>query len=72
MPSEQRSRTMRAVKDRDTKAELARHCVRRVLWPPGFPLVEALSSGDSAGACASLFAAITGRTASSDFFKPLS
>ena len=35
-----------------------------------FPLVEALSSGDSAEALAPLFAALTGRTASSDFFKP--
>ena len=47
-----------------------RHWVRRVLWQSGFPLVEALSSGDSAEARAPLFAALTGRTASSDFFKP--
>ena len=33
-------------------------------------MVEALSSDDSAGAHAPLFAAITGRTASSDFFQP--
>ena len=49
---------------------LTRHWVRRVLWQSGFPLVEALSSGDSAEARAPLFAALTGRTASSDFFKP--
>ncbi len=33
MPSEQRSRTMRAVKDRDTKPELA---VRRLLYRMGY------------------------------------
>ena len=49
---------------------LARHWVRRVLWQSEFPLVEALSSGDSAEARAPLFAALTGRMASSDFFKP--
>ena len=49
---------------------LARHWVRDVLWPSGFPLVEALSSGGSAAAPAPLFAALTGPTASSDFFKP--
>ena len=41
-----------------------------VLWQSGFPLVEALSSGDSAEARAPLFAALTGRMASSEFFKP--
>ncbi len=35
-----------------------RHCVRRVLWCPEFPLVEALSSANSAEA--PLFAAFTG------------
>ena len=49
---------------------LARHWVRCVLWQSGFPSVEALSSGDSAEARAPLFAALTGRTASSDFSKP--
>ena len=49
---------------------LARRWVRRVLWQSGFPLVEALSSGASAEARAPLFAALTGRMASSDFFKP--
>ena len=53
-----------------TTARYTRHCVRRVLWQSGFPLVEALSSGDSAEARAPLFAALTGRMASSDFFKP--
>ena len=51
-------------------ATLARHCVRRVLWLPGFPLVEALPSGSSAVALAPLFAAFTGSTAPSDFFIP--
>ena len=41
-----------------------------MLWRSGFPLVEALSSGDSAEALASLFAALTGRTAPSAFFIP--
>ncbi len=41
-----------------------------MLWQSGFPSVEALSSGDSAEARAPLFAALTGRTASSDFSKP--
>ena len=49
---------------------LSRHCVRRVLWRPGFPLVEALPSGNSAVALAPLFAAFTGSTAPSDFFIP--
>ena len=41
-----------------------------MLWSREFPLVEALPSGDSAGACAPLFAAFTGTIASSDFFIP--
>ena len=49
---------------------LSRPCVRCVLWPREFPLVEALPSGGSAGALAPLFAAFTGTIASSDFFIP--
>ena len=48
---------------------LSRPCVRYVLWPREFPLVEALPSGGSAGACAPLFAAFSGTTASS-FHRP--
>ena len=48
----------------------SRPCVRCVLWSREFPLVEALPSGDSAGACAPLFAAFNGTIASSDFFIP--
>ena len=48
----------------------SRPCVRCVLWSREFPLVEALPSGDSAGACAPLFAAFNGTSASSDFFIP--
>ena len=74
---EQRSETLLRVSlccspypDRRSWGTLARRWVRRVLWRSGFPLVEALSSGDSAGTRAPLFAALTGRMASSDFFKP--
>ena len=47
-----------------------RPCVRYVLWSCEFPLVEALPSGNSAGAFAPLFAAFIGTPASSDFFIP--
>ena len=45
-----------------------RPCVRPVLWSCGFPLVDVLPSGSSAGACAPLFAAFFGTMTSSDCF----
>ena len=47
---------------------LARPCVRRVLWLPGFPLAAALFSRDSAGAGAPLFAPFIDTMAASDCF----
>ena len=51
-------------------ATLARHCVRHVLWSREFPLVEALPSGDSAGARAPLFVAFISTIPSSDCSIP--
>ena len=47
---------------------LARPCVRRVLWLPGFPLAAALLSRDSAGAGAPLFAPFIDTMTASDCF----
>ena len=47
---------------------LARPCVRRVLWLPGFPLAAALLSSDSAGAGAPLFAPFIDTMTASDCF----
>ena len=49
---------------------LSRFCVRRVLWPSGFPLGSALGSTGSAEADAPLFAGFTATMAESDFSMP--
>ena len=49
---------------------LSRRCVRRVLWPPGFPLGSVLGSIGSAGTRVPLFVDFTATTTESDFSMP--
>ena len=49
---------------------LSRSCVRRVPWPPGFPLGSAPGSTGSVGADVPLFAGFTATMVESDFSMP--